>query len=33
MGGGYSKSWGVITLSRVGFDLGGKKGVVYGQLT
>jgi hypothetical protein len=27
------KSWGVITLSRVGFDLGGKHAVVYAQLT
>lgn len=27
------KSWGVITLSRVGFDLGGKHAVVYVQLT
>jgi len=27
------ESWGVITLSRVGFDLGGKHAVVYAQLT
>jgi len=27
------KSWGVITLSRVGFDVGGKHAVVYAQLT
>jgi hypothetical protein len=27
------KSWGVITLSRVGFDLSGKHAVVYAQLT
>ena len=27
------KSWGVITLSRVGFDLGGQHAVVYAQLT
>lgn len=27
------KSWGVITLSRVGFDLGGRHAVVYVQLT
>jgi len=27
------KSWGVITLSRVGFDLGGNHAVVYAQLT
>lgn len=27
------KSWGVITLSRVGFDLGGEHAVVYVQLT
>jgi hypothetical protein len=27
------KSWGVITLSRVGFDPGGKHAVVYAQLT
>lgn len=27
------KSWGVITLSRVGFDLGEKHAVVYVQLT
>ena len=27
------KSWGVITLSRVGFDLGGKHAVAYVQLT
>ncbi len=27
------KSWGVITLSRVGFDPGGKHAVLYGQLT
>ena len=27
------KSWGVITLSRVGFDAGGKHAVVYAQLT
>jgi hypothetical protein len=27
------KSWGVITLSRVGFDLGGRHAVVYAQLT
>ncbi|MGB8661498.1 MAG: hypothetical protein WCD34_13825, partial [Candidatus Acidiferrum sp.] len=27
------KSWGVITLSRVGFDLGGKHAVVHAQLT
>jgi hypothetical protein len=27
------KSWGVITLSRVGFDLGGGHAVVYAQLT
>ena len=27
------KSWGVITLSRVGFDLGGRNAVVYAQLT
>jgi hypothetical protein len=26
------KSWGVITLSRVGFDPGGKHAVVYAQL-
>jgi hypothetical protein len=28
-----SKSWGVITLSRVGFDLEGKHAVLYAQLT
>ena len=27
------KSWGVITLSRVGFDLGRQHAVVYAQLT
>ena len=27
------RSWGVITLWRVGFDLGGKHAVVYAQLT
>lgn len=27
------KSWGVITLSRVGFDPGGKHAIVYAQLT
>ena len=27
------KGWGVITLSRVGFDLGGKHAIVYAQLT
>jgi hypothetical protein len=27
------KSWGVITLSRVGFDPGGKHAVIYAQLT
>jgi len=27
------RSWGVITLSRVGFDLSGKHAVVYAQLT
>lgn len=27
------RSWGAITLSRVGFDLGGKHAVVYAQLT
>lgn len=27
------KSWGVITLSRVGFELGGQRAVVYAQLT
>ncbi len=27
------KSWGVITLSRVGFDLGRKHAIVYAQLT
>src|SRR5437588_3278737 len=27
------KSWGVITLSRVGFDASGKHAVVYAQLT
>ena len=27
------KSWGVITLSRVGFDLDGRHAVVYAQLT
>jgi hypothetical protein len=27
------RSWGVITLSRVGFDVGGKHAVVYAQLT
>ncbi len=27
------KSWGVITLSRVGFDLRGKHAVLYAQLT
>ncbi len=27
------KSWGVITLSRVGFDVGGKHAVIYAQLT
>jgi len=26
------KGWGVITLSRVGFDPGGKHAVVYAQL-
>lgn len=27
------RSWGVITLSRAGFDLGGKHAIVYVQLT